>query len=423
MARKRKTTKRYSKPRHFLWRDGRPRWEPSPTLRRLGFSGVDLKDGSGAWLSEGDAITRANTLNEDADRRRLNQPAPKRPPAKKTPRACAALWSLYTSSSWFTDLAPDTQDDYANKARVFLEGFTATEEQKLDDGLILMPGDHIPGFAADDVRAIDKPAMFTFAEILVHQKSRAMAHAIMAVVRRMFSYGEAKGWRPDNPATRLGIGAPAPRVVTYEPAEVALLVQTADTYRERGAGFQSIGDAFVLAIHQGQREGDTLRLPDAVAETGRMDVRQSKRGALISVKLTRRAHCRMREALARKREAGLSATALIVNERTGRPYADANQFGKRFRKVRAEACTTLIMAEEEGAAYRLFNKTFQDTRDTYLTRSHAAGNDAKRRAAVSGHDERTQVENEAHYIAVAAEQADEAQDALEAWMDEQGIAI
>jgi hypothetical protein len=48
---------------HFLWRDGRPRWEPSPTLRKLGWKGRDLKDGKGSYLSLQHALDEAHMIN------------------------------------------------------------------------------------------------------------------------------------------------------------------------------------------------------------------------------------------------------------------------------------------------------------------------------------------------------------------------
>lgn len=48
---------------YFVWRDGRPRWEPGPTIRAKGFRGVDLKDDQGAWLDFDRARAAARSLN------------------------------------------------------------------------------------------------------------------------------------------------------------------------------------------------------------------------------------------------------------------------------------------------------------------------------------------------------------------------
>ena len=43
------------------WRDGRPRWEPSPANRACGFAGMDLRDHAGGWMDRGAAMTTAAT--------------------------------------------------------------------------------------------------------------------------------------------------------------------------------------------------------------------------------------------------------------------------------------------------------------------------------------------------------------------------
>ncbi|WAC26308.1 MULTISPECIES: GIY-YIG nuclease family protein [unclassified Ancylobacter] len=52
--------------RYFVWRDGRPRWNPGPSLRARGFVGKDLKTDSGEWLDLGAALAAAQRLNEAA---------------------------------------------------------------------------------------------------------------------------------------------------------------------------------------------------------------------------------------------------------------------------------------------------------------------------------------------------------------------
>ena len=298
---------------YFQWRSGRPRWSPGPGVRALGFKGVDLKDSAGNWLGKGDAIDKAEELNTAVDAvRRSTEPSERALP--KSPRCCEALWEEYRKSPRFTDkLAAKTKRDYINKAGIF-----------------------VADFGACDVKAIDVGLIEAWWERLYRERGHAMANGCLAVARIILEHGRRKGWRKDNPAVRLGVPGVAPRVVVYEPEEAALMVTTADTLLEGNTGFQSIADAFVLALHQGQREGDLLRLRDDIAETGRMFVRQSKRGALVSVKLTRHARGRALRALDFKRDAGVTAMALLLNERTMRPYKNTDEFYKRFKKVRVE---------------------------------------------------------------------------------------
>lgn len=49
-------------PAGWTWRDGRPRWKASPTLRRAGWRDRDLKDPNGRWLPRGASIDAAQAI-------------------------------------------------------------------------------------------------------------------------------------------------------------------------------------------------------------------------------------------------------------------------------------------------------------------------------------------------------------------------
>ena len=54
-------------PAGFVWRDGRPRWLPSPTRRAQGWRPVDLAvvsaRGEKQWMTQGQAVDRAKAIN------------------------------------------------------------------------------------------------------------------------------------------------------------------------------------------------------------------------------------------------------------------------------------------------------------------------------------------------------------------------
>ncbi|RUX29445.1 hypothetical protein EOA13_13515 [Mesorhizobium sp. M7A.F.Ca.US.011.01.1.1] len=52
--------------KYFMWRDGRPRWQPSKIMRERGLHGRDLKDGRCEWLSMAAALAAAHDLNLSA---------------------------------------------------------------------------------------------------------------------------------------------------------------------------------------------------------------------------------------------------------------------------------------------------------------------------------------------------------------------
>lgn len=55
------------KPRHLVWRNGRPRWEPSPTARKFGLKGMDLKYPDRKFMTWDDACHAADRLNAELD--------------------------------------------------------------------------------------------------------------------------------------------------------------------------------------------------------------------------------------------------------------------------------------------------------------------------------------------------------------------
>ncbi|MBV2183782.1 MAG: GIY-YIG nuclease family protein [Rhizobium sp.] len=60
--------------RHFIWRNGRPRWTPSPSLRLAGYQGVDLKAEDGSWLELAAALIAAERINVEVDEKERGKP-------------------------------------------------------------------------------------------------------------------------------------------------------------------------------------------------------------------------------------------------------------------------------------------------------------------------------------------------------------
>ncbi len=398
-------------------RNGRPRWEPGPKLRQRGYKGQDLKNDAGEWLSLEDAISAAKKLNEQTK----NHTRPPRRQTHKTTRTCTALWEKYaglpddpkTQSMKYRKLAPKTQKDYRDKIRPFLAS----------------------KFGQAPVTAVTKPALFGYYEHAQRQHGHAMANGIIAVVRRMFSYGELIGWIParSNPAYALSIDAISPRLSIWLPQQVQTFVEIADELD--GGRFSSVADAFVIAIHSAQRLSDVLSMPPAMFSNGRIQLSQMKRDALIDVKMTPQVHARIEQIRARHaRRDVVSVEAIIISEVTGRPYIGTHtrslsHFNDRFRKVRAAAAKKLPRVDTQNnwsgrAAIREISElTFSDTRDTAVTRLAMAGNDANHIAAVSGHSQQSIHLIMKHYLALNRAMADTATDRVVAWLEREGIAI
>lgn len=377
---------------YFKWRNGRPRWEPGPRLRGLGFPGRDLKDGNGRWLGKWDALKRAAEINAEVAARRSGgmssrRRGPLRPARSAT--CCANLWALYKASPrWREKLSPSTRRDYESKAAVWLATF----------------GDR-------DVASIRPSHLYGWWEELARDRGHAMANGTVAVARLALSYAVKKDWVATNPAMRLGLDGLEPRTVMWTPEEALHLVQTADAM-----GQVAIADAFVLALHTGQRRGDVISLMmPALRGDGWADFKQSKTGARVSVPFTPALADRL-EAIRRRRHAGLVvglAPREAVLDETGQPYT-GDTFSAAWRRVRAAAA---------AAMPSITGKTFADLRDTAVTRLALAGCSAMQIRAITGHSLETVHAIMKHYLVLDSRMARSAIDKLNTWMQEEGIAI
>lgn len=383
---------------YLKWRNGRPRWEPSPELRRDGWKGRDLKAADGSWLDRYGAAREAEALNAElAKWRQTRRVAPgatttegggtsaDKPPVA-TRRTVAALFEVYFASARFKKRAARTQRDYRNKANAFLDEFGEAP-----------------------LASVGRGHLHAFWEEAHDNRGHAMANGIMAVVRAAFSHATRLEWIGVNPALKMELPGTAPRRVLWLPPEIAHIIATADHI-----GLPSVADAAIIALHSGQRQGDVLGLPDRLFVGDRIALTQSKRGALIDAPMTPQLAARVDDIRARKRTMPIaSLDALVVYEGSGQPYS-GDLFGKKWRIVRGEAART--MPEIAG-------KTFQDLRDTSITRLALAGCNIHQLCAITGHEEKTAHQILRHYVVTTPEMADAAIAKLVAYMEREQITM
>lgn len=376
------------KPPYLKWRDGRPRWEPGPTVRAKGWVGRDLKDEADNWLGLEAAIEAAKALNAEV----AGHPrAPRRTPTKTT-RTCRALYEAYIASPDFKRKKPSTQADYRSKAQLWLSD----------------------GFGDEPVAAITKAHMVGWWEQAYARRGHTMANGILAVARLMLSYGELRGWRPDgsNPALKLKRPRVDPRTVIWLPREPEHSVAIADSI-----GLPSIGDAIVLGLHTGQRLSDVLAFKDPHTDADRADFVQGKTGAHVSVPYTDQLAARI-ETMRRRRRRGQVASLkidgpLIVRDDTGTPY-DRHSFNKAFRLVREAAAKEMPEIAE---------RTYRDLRDTAVTRLALADCSVIQICSITGHEFQTVHQILRHYVKLDPKMADAAIAKLKTYMVAEGIAL
>jgi integrase len=197
-------------------------------------------------------------------------------------------------------------------------------------------------------------------------------------------------------------------LVRRQSGEIAAFCAAADV-----AGYPGVADAVVLAIATGQRQGDLLALPAlALApddEGGyRLHLKQSKRGARIQLPIPAGTAAAVRIAAAAVRRDQTNAvradkkqsliTAALWNDSTGERWAPFT-----FRHVFAD-----IRAATSKVCPSISDATYQDTRDTALTRLAEAGCTIPEICAVSGHSEQGALQVLKHYLALNSDMADSA---------------
>lgn len=322
-------------------------WEAEAAIRPLGFTSVDLSAGKPTW-----SVREARRLNKQVDDARTTGA---RPQTSAGGRTMAELIRRFRASDEFREKAPATRKTYSSLLN--------TIEAKWGDDL-----------AAD----FTKPALYAWHQSLKQIHRPRNVQAIMRMTHQLFNYAEWLGWRAEGSSPTQGLHIKTPparnRILSWDESDA--LVATADAM-----GHHAVGTAILLGLWQGQRQTDILNahpqdfqlrnLADPVTGAAlRMlvwSLQQSKRGSLVAMAIHPELRDRIKQTIAR---VPADATHLLIDETTGRPYADPvrhgqfNLFAKRFAAVRAKAAKTLPS---------LADCQFRDLRRTQASRARLGG--------------------------------------------------
>lgn len=382
---------RFGRPEHW--------WQPSSELRAEGWRPKKLAADRAAAIEEAEAINarvdawrrdrRVATLAAGAEPQAPPAPAPSGPravgrhggrDAKARPGSVAWLIDEYRKDELFRRCAPKTRLEYDKH----LETVRA------------WAGDEPAGaIRREDVRKLYRD----------HKaRAPAMAAALVRVGRRLWSVGTmlAGAGVTDNPWARLSIEGGGKAGLVWPREAVDWMVAAADAL-----GASSVGTAIALNEWIGQRQGDVLRLPATFLERPPA-IRQRKRGSVarIDVRDVPAVVARLNLQRARDEAAAaggtLTASTLLVDERTGRPWTE-DAFRKRFAEIRAaatEAAEGGVMAidwqrpgfgADDPRAWRvsLTELQFAHLRHTAVVRLNEAGVDPLGIRTITGHSLRS----------------------------------
>lgn len=289
LARRARNTPRVATRRDNLY------WEPSKSLRGLGFEGQPLGP-----LSR-DALDRADQLNEEADAaivaRRTKQARVAPRPGHRT---LDQVFRAYLASREFAAKKPNTQRHYRRHVELLA----------LDMG-------------QEPVAALTAKAIKDWYYPIADVKPRD-AFNIFRTLRLVLSWGISENLVDSNAARDVRISTPRPRRRIGTRAELAAILQAADAL-----GRRSIGDYAIAGVTTMQRVDDLLRLRSGHVKAGILSLKQGKTGKAVSF----RVHPAFE---ARFDLTERSAAPLVVSEQTGRAYEYFN-FNAWWVKVRDAA--------------------------------------------------------------------------------------
>lgn len=452
------------------WRDGRPRFQPSRTLRARGFAGTDLRwpappphgepvepwdfralkpgdKNTGRWFSKGEAVDWSAAFTKSLKPKKARTIAQR---AKPAPAAGACTVGQLFSDWWRSpkfQIPADPAEAYRQRLAGNVYAAETVAQYKIRAGLIER---FDPELWAGPVDALTTEIMFGFYEEMRSAHGIASARYSVQVLSAAFAWGRLRGkfkFRMNqgvNPARGLKLAKLPPRVRVATRHEIETLVAAADAI-----GRPEIGDSILLGLWTGQRQGDRIALTDKGLLNGRRVFRQSKTGAIVAIREA--PSLRARLAAAEKRRRAARAAALlaagsdierrVVERRFAHIILDESENGRWldrrrhyqpfarwnyshvFGEVRAAAVAGI--ADGKGGwqvkpCESLADFQERDIRDTAVTWQALAGSTIPEIISLTGHSIESAVAILKHYLARDPAMADAAIRKMVAWYDAGG---
>jgi hypothetical protein len=397
----------------------RPRFEPGPKQRALGFAATDLKHPDGRWFNLEEASIYALTRLAEIKAATAGATPASAPGPRKAPKSVGDLVDAYFTSLEFSELAASTQDSYRQNARAIR--WTKQTDADRQNGVAHEP----QPLSLAPAAVITKRDVKAFHAELVRTRGKGTARNIIMVLSAAYKWGtSAQGWddlHDRNPCTQLGLTRNPPRVRIWPVEGVKAVIAAADA-----AGLPSIGDAVMLALYSTQRQCDVLTLVDQVgapsvaqrAAEGRvLRFKQRKTGARVAIytapDLVARLGAAEKRRAARKIVPLKGELPVVIDERNDRAWTQ-DAFQKKFVELRRKA------AVEHP---EILDLTFQDFRDTGITWLGYAGCSVPEVASYSGHKLVTAAQILAHYMDLGEPMAREAAKKQAAWLERKNIRL
>lgn len=426
------------------WRDGRPRWEASPTNRAAGLRGVDLRVPDGRWLSRGEAIDicDSRTLWAQAIREALTG-GPAGADAFDDIRA--ALSGLKAVTDEAGRLRHALIADMLDHARAIVEG-GAVDTTLRSAGTRTVEALTLAYFDDDRIQRDRAPSTLSayrsmakrlvakfggrpvaqltrrnlmewYEDELLEDLTVATANLCIGATAAFLRWAHDKEWIVASPADRLGLRSATGRLVFWTIEDERAFVNWCDAN-----GYTDIGDGITAGLWTGARIGDicSATLEDMAGQVWRFTpekTRRKQQEAMPAIMAPLRARLDRRAIDARRGPRFLNATPFLWDHRTQRRYT-ANTFGHRFREAR----TAFVASGEATDGFGV--KRTQDTRDTCITRLFLADVQISRMWTWTGHSSKS-IERilRDHYIVLREEGAMQLAGKLATWAEKEGVPL
>ncbi|WP_443749673.1 hypothetical protein [Asticcacaulis solisilvae] len=440
------------------WRDGRPRWEPSPANRAIGISGFDIKGLDGQWIADrGQAISIADLRHEWAATYRtalldnargaearltlaealVKLPQPQTDDARASRRA---ITDILEKSQALIECRPEvTLRRTGGRSVADLIDAYFVAQQSPDNHRRLAPATIElyrkqsrrlrDRFGRHSVHEIDRPMVHQWYSEVLKATSVATAHSTLAVTAAIFRWGTRHaGWNKESPATHLGLEKPKGRTVSIPFATEKAFVRFCDAN-----SFEDVADAVTLGCWTAASQVDMVKATIGTLSQSTWRYRRQKTGveAITTMMPAVQARIQRRRADVINDGAEYASTEAApflcyADKRTGtrvkQPHT-SRSIGDRFQEARRAALAAVKNGTWPELA-ELSRYQLRDTRDTCVTRLFMAGVSMEKIPPWTGH---SQKEAERilrdHYIELLEEGAHETARILLDYADAQAIEL
>lgn len=398
---------------YVTWRNGRPRFEPSKTLRDRGYKGKDLRnEDDGYWMTAGQALDWSQEFAREIEAEQREQARAKaRMPAEKPQRIAPVLPTYPLEQLWkdwltpeknpaTADISPKSQYEYRRNGNVI-----ATQ---------------MPDVWAAEAAALTKPICLGMYDRIRTNSGLAEAVNTMRRLGTALQWAMDRGKLPEmlvNPAHKLRMKTPPSRIRAGTPAEIEQMVKVADAI-----GLPEIADMIVLGVWTGQRQNDRRQFTFLGRERGRVNFRQMKTKAIVSIPEAPELTNRIKAMQERRKRAEVVSPHVVLDERDWSQF-DTYSYYKRYTLVKA-AATSGLPAQGHRKAIKPMPSCStlrdQDLRDTAVTWLARAGCTIPEICAITGHTFNSANEILKHYLAMHPELADNAMRKMVTWHEAGG---